>query len=252
MSKGGIWSSITDNLSFAANAPWKCYVGRKRRVFWLFRDQIATRSDFLLAQMNNSETQELYLEELQPSHFDVFVHWVYHDRLPDGAIEDDGVATHAKTIALYSVGHCLKASSFKNCLIDEYHDLAQVANVDYEDALVPSFQELVAVHEAGLQATDLGVLLLTVYVGYTMKCLKRGYAGGFTDDNAFDKNHAEVYFQVMQMIGDFLMKRKRIEKMLEKSYHWHEHAEEEEVSCYSEECIAYREAARQSAKISGR
>ncbi|KAK5092244.1 hypothetical protein LTR70_001948 [Exophiala xenobiotica] len=49
---------------FAANAPWKCYVGRKRRVFWLFRDQIATRSDFLLAQMNNSETQELYLEEL--------------------------------------------------------------------------------------------------------------------------------------------------------------------------------------------
>lgn len=81
--------------------------------------------------------------------------------------------------------------------------------------------------------------------------MKRGEADDFTDNNAFDKNHAELYFQVMQMIGDFLVKRKRILKMFENSYHWHEHAEEQ-ISCYSEQCVGYREAARQSAQISGR
>lgn len=118
--------------------------------------------------MNNSETQELYLEEPQPSHFDAFVHWVYHDRLPDGAIEDDGLVSHVKLIVLYSLGHCSKASSFKNCLIDEYYELAQVAGMGFEHAVVPSFEKLVSIHETGLQATGLGVLLLTLYVSYTM------------------------------------------------------------------------------------
>jgi len=98
-------------------------------------------------------------------------------------------------VGLYSLGRSLKAASFNNSLIDAYFELTDII----EGESVPTLQDLVHVYEAGLQTTDLSVLLLAIHVRAAMNNLKHGYATCFAENTAFDKDHVELYFQVMQM-----------------------------------------------------
>ncbi|KAK5942893.1 hypothetical protein PMZ80_005459 [Knufia obscura] len=229
---------VDDEIThFAANTPWKCHVGRKRKVFWLFYDQVAEKSKLLLSMMNESNVNELYLEGLQPNHFDTFVHWVYHDRLPDKVLASS-MDANGKMIKLWSLACALGAPVLQNRLMDMYYELSGPA-----DELMPKLEDLVALYKLGLQNTELGVMLLTTFVWYTVQSLENGLGKDFAGGVPFDKEHAEVYFQVMQMTGGYLRNRKRIDQMLKKSYHWHVHAEDE-PSCYSDKCVKYRERAK--------
>lgn len=240
-------ASHADKHSFYSKPPLKLFVGKKRKAFYIFEDQIKGKSkkieESLELQNNGEKGKEVYLPFEDDGEVDVFVKWLYSGEINLSFLEKDGTDLCSTWIDYYGLAHRLIATEFSNQLIDELHErlVQNRGSLAKDETFQVNFSHLTKLGSLGLHSKHAYGFLVFVTASNVKQFQNSTpeYQNLFRRQNTFHYHGARVYYDVINAMMGLGTGKITIPTKFQKNYYLHEHSNKNE-SCYNESCEEYR------------